>query len=152
MSITDAALQAAAQTLLTDLQTNGCSTTADTNVSAFQTAWNASNAGTPLVLSSGQAGADGLYGENTQSALQATLNASGADPPPQAPSGCVAPQAGDANAIQGGGAAFIPGTTTVANPNRMWMLWLVGGIAAAGLTGVYLAKKKNERKISRRQR
>jgi hypothetical protein len=147
--ITDAPLQAAAQALLTDLQSSGCTQGVDDVVAAFQNAWNAANAGSPLVLSDGSTGADGLYGANTQSALQATLNASGQSPVPQAPTGCVAADAGSANATQGGGAATAPtthtttATTTPSGSN--WILWGVGAAAVAGLTAAYAVSRKKKR-------
>ena len=77
MSITDSGVQSAASALLEDLQSSGCTNGFDQYVADFQSAWNAANAGQPLVLRDGTPGADGYYGANTQAALQATLNASG---------------------------------------------------------------------------
>ena len=66
MSITDSGVQSAATALLDDLQSAGCTDGFDQYVADFQNAWNAANAGQPLVLSNGTPGADGLYGANTQ--------------------------------------------------------------------------------------
>jgi hypothetical protein len=79
-AITDASLQSAAQALLTHLQASGCQQTADSVVSAFQTAYNTAGAGTALTV-------DGLYGAGTAAALQAVLSAGSGG---TAPAGCVA--------------------------------------------------------------
>ena len=145
--ITDAPLQAAAKALLDELHSSGCSKDVDPTVASFQDAWNTANAGSPIVLKNGHPGADGYYGANTQAALQATLNASGLVPVPQAPTGCVAADAGSANATQGGGAATEPtSNTTVTKPTSSnWVLWVVGGMSAAGLTAAYMASRKKRR-------
>jgi hypothetical protein len=156
-AITDTGLQSAATALLSDLNSSGCTNGFDQAVADFQNAWNAANAGQPLVLSNGTPGADGLYGANTQSALQATLNASGTVQ--QAPTGCVAAAPGSANATQGGGAAVVPvtpptpgpvtpgTTTTVTQPtNSNWILWVVGAAVVAGLGATYVVHKKRARR------
>jgi hypothetical protein len=143
--VTDTALQSAAQALLTHLETDGCSTDVDTTVSAFQTAWNTSDAGTPLVLASGATGADGLYGPNTQTALQSTLNASGLSPVPQAPVACVTAASTSANASQGGGASADPSATIINNaaPTKSDFVWIVVvGMSLAGIGAAYAASRK----------
>jgi hypothetical protein len=82
---TSSDVQTAANALLTYMAANGCPTTSNATVQAFQTAYNAN-------LPMGQTGAlalDGLYGTGTQAALQATLNAGSVQPPPTAPAACV---------------------------------------------------------------
>jgi hypothetical protein len=157
--ITDSNLQSAATALLEDLRSSGCTNGFDQYVADFQTAWNAANAGNPLVLSNGTPGADGYYGANTQAALQATLNASGIVN--QAPTGCVAAAPGSSNATGGGGAAVVPvvpvapppppplpgptpgPSTTVTKPSPSnAVLWVVGGATVAALTTTYLVYKK----------
>ena len=161
MSITDIGVQSAATALLEDLQSAGCVQGYDQYVADFQNAWNSANAGQPLVLSNGTPGADGLYGANTQAALQATLNASGTVQ--QAPTGCVAAVPGSANQTQGGGAAVVPvapmppapapplpapsptpsGTTTATTaPASNWILWVVGAAAVAGVGAAYVVHKR----------
>lgn len=76
-------LTQAAADLLAYLTTNACSTTAVTQVSAFQTAWNTAALGTTLT-------ADGLYGPLTRAALQAVMNAEGTG---LAPKDCITPAA-----------------------------------------------------------
>lgn len=154
--ITDPNLQSAASALLSTLQSSGCTNGYDQTTADFQNAWNAANAGSPLVNAQGQTAADGLYGANTQAALQATLNASGTVQ--QAPTGCVAAAPGSANATQGGGAAVVPvvvtpgtvtpGTvSTVTQPtNSNWILWVVGAAAVAGVGATYMVYKKRAKR------
>jgi hypothetical protein len=158
--ITDIGVQSAAVALLEDLHSSGCTDGFDQYVADFQNAWNQANAGQPLVLSNGTPGADGLYGANTQAALQATLNASGTIQ--QAPTGCVAALPGSANQTSGGGAAVVPppapspaplpapaptpsSTTTKPNGNGA-ILWIVGAAAVAGTVAAYMVHKKRARR------
>lgn len=160
MSITDIGVQSAATALLQDLQSAGCTNGFDQAVADFQNAWNAANAGQPLVVASGATGADGLYGANTQAALQATLNASGTVQ--QAPTGCVAAAQGSANQTEGGGAAVVPvappgptplppapapgtNTTTTQPSNSNAILWVVGVGAATALAATYYVHQKRKR-------
>ena len=156
MSITDSGVQSAATALLEDLQSAGCTAGFD----QFQNAWNAANAGQPLVLANGTPGADGLYGANTQAAMQATLNASGTVQ--QAPTGCVAAAQGSAKQTEGGGAAVVPvappspaplppaptpgtNTTTTTPSNSNAILWVVGVASAAALGATYYVHQKRKR-------
>lgn len=158
--ITDVGVQSAATALLQDLQSSGCTNGFDQYVADFQNAWNAANAGNPLVLRDGTPGADGLYGPNTQAALQATLNASGTVQ--QAPTGCVAAAPGSANQTQGGGAAVVPApslppapspplptpgtnTTTTKPSSSNAVLWVVGVASAAALGATYYVHQKRKR-------
>lgn len=163
MAITDLSVQSAATALLEDLHSSGCTDGFDQYVADFQNAWNGANAGHPLVLSSGVPGADGLYGANTQAALQATLNASGTGL--QAPTGCVAAAPGSANQTSGGGAAVVPvaptppapspplpapspsptNTTTTTPAGSNWILWVVGAAAVAGVGAAYVVHQKRKR-------
>lgn len=144
--ITDSNLQSAATELYNSLHSDGCSDGFDQAVADFQDAWNASNAGTKLIVASGAPGADGLYGANTQSALQATLNASGHSPVPQAPTGCVAAAAGSANATEGGGAATDPTGGGGTASKGTWILWVVGAASVAALgTAIAVHEKKKQR-------
>jgi hypothetical protein len=158
MSITDLNVQSAATALLEDLQSAGCTDGFDQYVADFQNAWNQANAGQPLVLANGSTGADGLYGPNTQAALQATLNASGTVQ--QAPTGCVAAAPGSANQTEGGGAAVVPApvaplpapappptnTTTTKPSGSNAILWVVGAAAVAGTVAAYMVHKKRVRR------
>jgi hypothetical protein len=159
-AITDAALQSAAVALLSDLQSSGCVNGYDQAVADFQSAWNTANAGSPLVLSNGTPGADGLYGANTQAALQATLNAVGISQ--QAPTGCVAAMPGSANQTQGGGSAVVPpapapppaplppspvvSNTTTTTGGSNWILWVVGAAAVAGVGAAIMVHRKKRGK------
>jgi hypothetical protein len=149
--LSDPILTSTAMALLVHLQDAGCINGVDQSVTDFQNAWNSAKVGSALVLANGQPGADGLYGANTQSALQTVLNAMAAKTgaqPDTAPTGCVAAAAGSANATEGGGAAPLPATntttTTPAPTSNAWILWVVGAAGAGGLVAAYLASRKRK--------
>lgn len=143
MALTDSNLQNAAIALLDNLQSNGCPPGFDSDVQTFQQAY--VNAGGALPNDSGgRSGIDGLYGNNTSSALQATINAnsgSAALAGFTAPPGCVgvAPSGGGGG---GGGATSNTSTTTTTSTASFvsaipggW--WTVAAVAAVGAALVY---------------
>jgi len=108
--LNDSNLQSAANTLFSDVSSNGCQQTADDSVSSFQQAWNDAGMTPQLTV-------DGLYGANTANALGQVLtqiyNTSQANPSTAgttslnvAPAGCVG-----AGGSGGGGSSLsaVPG-------------------------------------------
>jgi hypothetical protein len=132
----DPTYSAAAQTLLTELQTSGCQQSADSNVSAYQTAWN--NAGGNPTLT-----VDGLYGANTAGAL-GTFNAS-------APTGCVAAASSTPASTTPASTPSTPANVNVdASSNTDVVPLAIAGVAAAGLVGLAIYAKKKRGYIIRR--
>jgi hypothetical protein len=134
----------AAGALLQNLQANGCSRSPVGVVSTFQSAYN--NAGLAGALS-----VDGQYGPNTQSALQAVLNAT-QSPPQAAPANCFpelgpppavphldAPQPSPITPVLPPGPPAPPNNTnvTVTGGTSNTVAWIIGGaiVAAAAIGG-----------------
>ena len=141
MALTDTQLQNDAIALLTSLKSNGCQQSADADVSTFQTSYNNAGQG-PLVV-------DGLYGANTNAALQNVINAnpnnsSLADE--SAPAGCVG--AGGSS----GPGTYQPGVVlSTSGPN--YLPYIVGAVVVAGALAAYTYSKHGgfrRRKRSRR--
>lgn len=139
-------LNSAGQALLSDLQSRGCQQSAQATVRAFQTAWNAAQAATGvpnnLVV-------DGLYGVNTENALDSWASGQGIDPS-TVPAGCV--MAAPSGSSSGSSSSTTTTTTTTNNntttqPLQLlnmsffgapaW-LWALGG---ALIVGVMYEKK-----------
>lgn len=143
-ALTDDALQTAAGALLTYLQTSGCTPSVNSTVLAFQQAYIAAGQTLPND-SNGTTGADGLYGNNTQIALQNVLNAGPNQPPQQAPAGCVP-------AGTGGGAGTIvvvpPGSSSSDTLTEIEP-WAIGAavILGAGLVGMAVLHKDTRNKV-----
>lgn len=128
-ALSDDAVQAAAGALMTELSSSGCQQGYDATVAAFQTAFVAAG-GTLPNDSNGGSGVDGLYGANTQAALQAVMNAGPNQPPQQAPAGCV-------SAAAGGGTSQSAADITNNNSDSWfglpsWMVWVLGGAVVLG--------------------
>lgn len=150
-ALSDAGVQAAAGALLSDLQSSGCTQGVDPTVLAFQQAYIAAGGSLPND-SDGSTGADGLYGANTQNALQAVLNAGPNQPPQAAPAGCV----GVAPASGGGGGttpAVVPATTASSSSGMSSTTWLLigAGVLGAGIIGYAVYKKKRVRVVHLRK-
>ena len=141
ISTVSADLSTAEQALMNDLNSSGCKQAVDPTVTAFQQAYNASGGSPALVV-------DGLYGANTQAALQATLNTDPNLPAGayQAPAGCVAAASG------GGGNNPSPSPSpTPAPPSSSNVNWgeyaLIGAaLVGAGTIGYVSWKRHNKGK------
>jgi hypothetical protein len=158
MALTDPNLQNAAIALLDTLQSNGCPPGFDSDVQGFQQAY--VNAGGSLPNDSGgRSGIDGLYGNNTSAALQATINANSGNAALAgftAPPGCVgaAPSGGTTPVVVvPGGSTNTTTTTTTASMFSTATPWLVGAALLAGAALIYESSKhpigKHARKASR---
>ena len=128
----DPTYSAAAQTLLSALQSSGCKQSSDPNVSAYQTAWN--NAGGQPTLT-----VDGLYGANTAGAL-GTFNSA-------APTGCVAAASSTPASTT---PASSPAVSVDASSSTDLMPLAIAGVAAAGLVGLAIYAKKKRGYVLRR--
>jgi hypothetical protein len=142
-ALSDPGVQSAAGDLMNALTSAGCTNGFDPTVQAFQNAYIEAGGNLPND-SDGSSGADGLYGANTQAALQAVLNAGVNQPPQGAPAGCVAPANG------GGGGGTVPTviptqtvTGTVPSSNTKWIL-IGAGVLGVGVIG-YALYRKNKR-------
>jgi hypothetical protein len=138
MALTDASVTTAATALYDDLTSNGCQAVSNSNVLAFQQAFNAAG-GSPSLAT------DGLYGANTSGALSQVIGANSGSTLGSytAPSGCVS---------QGGG----NGTTAVTVPltdnvNFGYWPWILGGVVLVGGSyAAYAYSKKHKRGKRRR--
>jgi hypothetical protein len=139
-------LNAAGQGLLNALQANGCSTSPQASVSAFQTAYNAlppitNSSGTPGIVTS--LTVDGKYGPATQAALQAWADSQNLSV--TVPANCF-----PTGSSSGGSSSTSTTTTTTTNnatvlPQPLmaslmssWMgapawLWVLGGAVMVGV-------------------
>jgi hypothetical protein len=140
MSLTDPTIQSAANALLLSLTTSGCQQASDPTVQAFQMAYISNGGGSLPASSTAANGVDGLYGTDTQAALQAALNAGPIQPPPQAPAGCVGA------APSGGGGGTIAPIVVTGSPAPNYMPWVLGGlVVVAGSFAAYTYSKKHRR-------
>ena len=136
MALTDASVVSAAAALNDDLSSNGCQAVSNSNVSTFQSAYNAAGGSPQLAV-------DGLYGANTSGALQATFaaNPGATIGSYTAPAGCV---------TQGGGGSLPPvvvpsgGSSTVPESALPWVLG--GLVLVAGAFAAYTYSKKHHRR------
>jgi hypothetical protein len=144
MALTDPNLQNAAIALLDTLQSSGCPQGFDSDVQTFQQAY--VNAGGVLPNDSGgRSGIDGLYGNNTSGALQATINANSGNAALAgftAPPGCVAAASGGTAPSGGGGSSSNSSTSTTTSTASFvsaipggW--WTVAAVTAVGAALVY---------------
>ena len=136
LNTSDPTLSSTSTALAQDLDSNGCQTTAQTNVSDFQTAYNGAGGSPALSV-------DGLYGPATQAALQNVINGPVA-------AACVAAAGSTSPAV----VSTSPSTTnststgpsqsvTVGATNLMPIA--IAGVAAAGLIGYAIWAKKTGR-------
>jgi hypothetical protein len=128
-AITDTQLQNDAIALLDSLQSNGCQTSNDPSVSTFQTSFNTAGAGTTLAV-------DGLYGSNTQSALQSVINSNSDNSAlanMTAPAGCVGKAVTPTQSLDTA-LSTLPG-----GADYTWA-WILGGLIVVGGTGAYVYK------------
>jgi len=144
MAITDTQLQNDAIALLTDLKSNGCQQSADADVSTFQQSYNNSMGAGSLVV-------DGLYGANSENALQNVINNNGSNSSladESAPAGCVAAGSGGASSTPG---TYQPGVVLSTGTN--YLPYIVGAVVVAGALAAYTYSKHGgfrRRKRSRR--
>jgi hypothetical protein len=168
-------LNAAGQGLLNALQANGCSTSPQTSVSTFQTAYNALP---PITNASGSPGiitsltVDGKYGPQTETALQAWADSQFLNV--TVPKNCF-PTAGSSGSSGSSSTSTTTTTTTnnatVLPPALMsslmtsWMgapawLWVLGGAVMVGVfyetrdrkAPAMFSKPKRKRRMKRRLR
>lgn len=137
--LSGAAVQAAAGTLLSELQSSGCQQGTDPNVQAFQQAYVDAGGNLPSD-SNGSSGIDGLYGANTAAALQAVLNAGPNQPPQAAPAGCVAAASGGTGG-GGGSTTLSTGQSASATGLPTWGWWAIGAAAVVGAGLIYESVK-----------
>ena len=128
----DPTYTAAAQTLLSALQSSGCKQSSDPNVSAFQTAWNNAGGQPTLVV-------DGLYGANTAGALGAFNSA--------APTGCVAAASSSSSTPA---TSNTPDVNVNTSSSTDYTPIAIAGVAAAGLVGLAIYAKKKRGYVFRR--
>ena len=148
VNLQDAALQAAAQTLYTKLQQNGCQPVYDQDVFNFQQAF-VSAGGVLPQDTGGRNPEDGLYGTNTSNALRQIY--------PDALPGCV----GAASAITGPASAAVSTALGPSNPVSVYFADVMGGgqslwwtLGIVGLVGIAVwadAKEKHKRRPSKRK-
>jgi len=140
MALTDPNLQSNAVALLFMLHSSGCSPGFDADVQTFQQSYVAAGGVLPASTSAAN-GVDGLYGANTQAALQAVIDANPNNTDlsgETAPGGCVPPAGGG-----GGGNIVPPAAPTTTFP---WTPVLVGaGVLAVLAVGVSMARKPRRR-------
>ena len=145
----DSTVIAAANGLLGYYSGNAPSQGSVPAVSAFQSAYNASGYPGSLTV-------DGQYGPNTQKALQNVIDGAeaGMGPtqaaPPNAwgtaPPATPAPDVAPPGSPSGPGTLVLPETTIVGTPTPNYTPWIIGGVAAAGITLVgYTYWKKHRR-------
>jgi hypothetical protein len=128
----------------------GCRQTYIAQVAAFQVDYNASGLGPAITV-------DGLYGGNTQAALQLVLDASGS-PAQQAPRNCFGDPIPAAPGPNADALAVIPAAavtptpavqtiTTTSTASVDMTPWIIGGAVAvaAGLVGYTWWKKRKRR-------
>jgi len=130
MSLTDTAVVNAATALNDSLTSNGCQNSANSDVSNFQTAYNAAGGSQTLTV-------DGLYGAHTQAALQEVMSANSGSTLGSytAPAGCVA-------AAGTPGAIVTEGPSTGGSSDLKW--WLIGGGAVALAGGIWYYSKHHK--------
>jgi hypothetical protein len=131
--LADPSLQSAAGALMDDLNSNGCQAGFDPVVKTFQQAFVDAGGSLPPDTGGGS-GIDGLYGANTQAALQATLNAGPNQPPQAAPAGCVPAGSGGSG---GGGTVILPGGSTYTSTSTImglpaWAFWTLAAVVGGG--------------------
>jgi hypothetical protein len=148
MALTDTQLQNDAVALLDSLQSNGCQAGAvDPSVQTFQQSY-VNSGGTLPNDSNGSSGVDGLYGANTQNALQNVINANGSNSAlanMSAPAGC--------NAAGSGGASTTPGVYqpgVVLSTGNNYLPYIIGAIVVAGALAAYTYSKHGGFKRRRR--
>jgi hypothetical protein len=142
LNTSDATLASTTSTLAQDLASNGCQQSAQSDVSAFQSAYN--NAGGSPTLT-----VDGLYGANTAGALTAVF-AAGVDSPLNVsiPAGCVAAASSSSSTP----AATDSGGTSVSVDNSTDLIPLaLAGVAGLGLIGWAIYAKKKGHVLYRRR-
>jgi hypothetical protein len=144
-ALSDDAVQSAAGSLLTELQSSGCQPGFSATVQAFQTAYIAAGGNLPND-SDGSSGADGLYGNNTQAALQAVLNAGPNQPPQQAPAGCVGTAGGGGGNVVPMPEQTITGTVPSSSSNMKWIL-IGAGVLGVGIIGYALYRKNKKVRV-----
>ena len=148
-ALSDAAVQQAAGDLLNYLQGSGCQPSFDPSVQAFQQAY--VNAGGNLPNdSNGSSGVDGLYGANTQAALQAVLDAGPNQPGQSAPAGCVPAGGGGGTVVTP--TVVVPGTvsatTTASGMSSTTKAVLIGaGVVGVGIIGYALYKRNKKVRV-----
>jgi hypothetical protein len=145
-ALTDDAVQSAAGSLMTELQSSGCKPGYSATVQAFQNAFIAAGGNLPND-SDGSSGADGLYGNNTQAALQSVLNAGPNQPPQQAPAGCVGPASGGGGTVVPIPEQTITGTVpSSSSSNAKWIL-IGAGVLGVGIVGYALYRKNKKVRV-----
>lgn len=148
-ALSDAAVQSAAGDLMTELTSSGCQPGFSATVQAFQSAY--VNAGGNLPSdSNGSSGVDGLYGANTQAALQAVLDAGPNNPGQSAPAGCV-PAGGGGGGTVVTPTVVVPGTVPASSSTGMSQtakIVLIGaGVLGVGIIGYALYKKNKKVRV-----
>jgi hypothetical protein len=140
MALTDTQLQNDAIALLTSLKSNGCSQSADADVSTFQQSYNNAGQG-PLTV-------DGLYGANTENGLQNVINANSDNSSlanESAPAGCVGAAPGGASSNPG---TYQPGVVLSTGGSGA-LPYIVGAIVVAGALAAYTYSKHGKRRRRR---
>lgn len=147
-ALTDDAVQSAAGALLAELQSAGCTPGFSDSVQSFQQAYVTAGGQLPND-SNGATGIDGLYGANTQAALQSVLDAGTLQPPQTAPAGCVSPGGGTAPVTP----TVIPSQTITGTVPSKGMsqgakiALIAAGLAGAGLIGYALYRKNKKVRV-----
>jgi hypothetical protein len=119
-----AAAQTAGSTLVAWLAANGCTQNSVPQVTAFQSAYNASGLGPQITV-------DGQYGGNTQAALNLALGGTAA-----APDNCfnmAVPATPGPDSSSNAAAANTGGGTPVVVTGNDYSNWIIGGAAVLGV-------------------
>jgi hypothetical protein len=143
-ALTDDDVQSAAGMLLAELQSAGCTPGFSDAVQSFQQAYITAGGNLPND-SDGSSGVDGLYGANTQAALQSVLDAGTLQPPQKAPAGCVGAGGGGGSVVTP--TVVVPGTVPSSSSgmsHNAKMALIAAGLLGVGIVG-YALYRKNKR-------
>jgi LPXTG-motif cell wall-anchored protein len=148
-ALSDDAAQSAAGNLMTELQSAGCQPGFSQAVQDFQSAYVSAGGQLPND-SNGASGIDGLYGANTQAALQAVLDAGPNQPGQTAPVGCVGTGGGGGGTIA---PTQIPSQTITGTvpstgmSHNAKMALIAAGLVGAGIIGYAIYRKQKKVRV-----
>lgn len=146
-AMTDDAVQTAAGALLAELQSAGCTPGFSDSVQSFQQAYITAGGQLPND-SNGASGVDGLYGANTQAALQSVLDAGTLQPPQAAPAGCVAAGGGGSTSPTVMPTQTITGTVPSAGMSQNAKMALIAaGVVGVGIVGYALYRRNKKVRV-----